>query len=49
MEQSGAIMGKASNGEKKPGEKKGGQWVFWCLQACSSFPTRNRDHWLTME
>lgn len=32
MEQSGTIMGKASNGEKKPGEKKGGQWVFWCLQ-----------------
>jgi 26S proteasome regulatory subunit, ATPase 3, interacting protein len=36
MEQSGAIMGKASNGEKKPGEKKGGQWVFWCLQVCIS-------------
>ncbi|TVY89102.1 Homologous-pairing protein [Lachnellula willkommii] len=32
MEQSGAIMGKASNGEKKPGEKRGGQWVFWCKQ-----------------
>ncbi|TVY33204.1 Homologous-pairing protein [Lachnellula occidentalis] len=32
MEQSGAIMGKASNGEKKPGDKKGGQWVFWCKQ-----------------
>ncbi|TVY64193.1 Homologous-pairing protein, partial [Lachnellula suecica] len=32
LEQSGAIMGKASNGEKKPGEKKGGQWVFWCKQ-----------------
>lgn len=34
MEQSGAIMGKASNGEKKPGEKRGGQWVFWCKQVC---------------
>ncbi|TVY16860.1 Homologous-pairing protein 2 [Lachnellula arida] len=32
MEQSGVIMGKASNGEKKPGEKRGGQWVFWCKQ-----------------
>ncbi|TVY23764.1 Homologous-pairing protein [Lachnellula hyalina] len=32
MEQSGAIMGKASNGEKKAGDKRGGQWVFWCKQ-----------------